>query len=129
MIDNLIADDKLQRTIAVFIDPRDPDLPSANRRASEYITNPDYSNFVAHELVPVIDANYRRPDWPTCAVTKVAVLTVFESPHVDGLSFNHQHPCQDRGRAFDDHELLFFRLQEISRIDGNNFPLLITEPH
>ncbi len=59
VIDNLIADGKLRNTIAVFIDPRDPGNLGVNRRASQYISNPDFADFVAEELVPAIDSAFR----------------------------------------------------------------------
>jgi hypothetical protein len=43
----------------VFIDPRQPGNPSNNRRLSEYNMNASFASFVASELVPAIDANYR----------------------------------------------------------------------
>ncbi|MEM9997839.1 MAG: alpha/beta hydrolase-fold protein [Bacteroidota bacterium] len=57
-LDNLIADGSVAPLVAVFIDPRDPDT-GANRRAEQYVENPDFADFVADELVPVIDAAYR----------------------------------------------------------------------
>jgi len=59
VLDNLIAAGKLRPTIAVFIDPRQPGNPGNNRRLSEYNMNPNFANFVANELVPAIDTNYR----------------------------------------------------------------------
>lgn len=59
VLDNLIADRKLQPAIAVFIDPRDPSNSANNRRATEYTGNPDFASFVADELVPRVDGTYR----------------------------------------------------------------------
>ena len=62
-MDNLIAAGDLRPTIAVFIDPRDPDNLANNRRASEYTGNLDFADFVADELVPEVDADYHtNPD-------------------------------------------------------------------
>ena len=58
VMDNLIADGALRPMIAVFIDPRNPDNLSQNRRSAQYITNSMFADFVAEELVPLIDANY-----------------------------------------------------------------------
>jgi enterochelin esterase family protein len=58
VLDNLIAAGSLQPTIAVFIDPRAPNNPGNNRRASEYVHNPNFAGFVADELVPAVDAAY-----------------------------------------------------------------------
>jgi enterochelin esterase-like enzyme len=59
VLDNLTAAGQLRPTIGVFIDPRQPSNPANNRRMSEYNMNPNFANFVANELVPVIDSNYR----------------------------------------------------------------------
>jgi enterochelin esterase-like enzyme len=58
-LDNLINSRDLSPTIAVFIDPRDPNNPGNNRRASEYTGNPDFANFVADELTAQVDAAFR----------------------------------------------------------------------
>ncbi len=63
-LDNIIDSGELQPTIAVFIDPRDPDT-GTNRRASEYTGNLDFANFVADELVAEVDAAYRTNPTPT----------------------------------------------------------------
>lgn len=59
VLDNLIAERRIQPVIAVFIDPRNPDNLSQNRRGSELVTNANYLRFVAEELVPRIDSMYR----------------------------------------------------------------------
>ena len=59
VLDNLIADGLLRPVIAVFIDARDPDHPRRNRRMQEYAVNPKYADFVADELVPAVDRDYR----------------------------------------------------------------------
>jgi len=59
VLDNLIDDGQLRPTIAVLIDPRDPNNLANNRRIAEYNMNPQFAAFVADELVPVIDAAYR----------------------------------------------------------------------
>lgn len=55
VLDNLIAAGEITPVMAVFIDPR---IDGTNRRAEQYILNPDFASFVADELVPVIDATY-----------------------------------------------------------------------
>ncbi len=59
VLDNLIDDGTLRPTIAVFIDPRDPNNLGNNRRLSEYNSNPKFTGFVSDELVPAIDAAFR----------------------------------------------------------------------
>jgi enterochelin esterase family protein len=58
-LDNMIFDEKIKPLIAVLISNRDPEDADNNRRESEFLENPDYARFVAEELVPVIDANYK----------------------------------------------------------------------
>jgi enterochelin esterase-like enzyme len=57
-LDNLINSHELRPTIAVFIDPRDPDT-GTNKRGSEYTGNINFANFVADELTAIVDAAYR----------------------------------------------------------------------
>ncbi|NNE71245.1 MAG: hypothetical protein HKN29_12895, partial [Rhodothermales bacterium] len=56
VLDNLIAEGRIDPVIAVFIDPR---VGGSNLRASQYVENPYFASFVADELVPVIDQEYR----------------------------------------------------------------------
>jgi len=59
VVDNLIFTGKINPILIVFIDPRDPLNIGNNRRMQEYRANIKYANFVADELVPKIDANYK----------------------------------------------------------------------
>lgn len=59
VLDNLIADGKIKPVLAVFVDPRNPKNSNENRREAEYVENPDYAQFLAEELVPLIDALYK----------------------------------------------------------------------
>lgn len=65
VLDNLIFNETIQPIIAVFIDPRNPSNLSENRRGSQYTGNIKFANFVADELVPVIDAAYKTNSNPT----------------------------------------------------------------
>jgi len=58
VMDNLIDNGTIEPMIAVFLDPRDPNDLSINRRSDEYRNNIDFVNFVTNELIPVIDSNY-----------------------------------------------------------------------
>ena len=63
VLDNLIADGRAAPVIAVFADPREVGNHANNRRALQYVDNPDFAAFLAEELVPVVDAAYRtQPD-------------------------------------------------------------------
>jgi enterochelin esterase family protein len=57
--DNLIFQQKINPIIIVFIDARNPDNLSQNRRMAEYAGNIKYANFLADELVPVIYSAYK----------------------------------------------------------------------
>ena len=59
VLDNLIAEKKIKPLLAVFIDPRNPEDLSVNRRMKEYTGNPSFVNFLADELVPAVDSAYR----------------------------------------------------------------------
>jgi enterochelin esterase-like enzyme len=55
VLDNLIAEGRMERALAVFIDPR---VDGANIRADLYLGNPSFASFLAHELVPHIDREF-----------------------------------------------------------------------
>jgi len=59
VLDNLIYEGTIEPIIAVFIDPRDPDNLGSNLRGDQYTANPLFASFVASELVPEIDQNYK----------------------------------------------------------------------
>lgn len=58
VLDNLIADGQIRPVVAIFVDPREPDRPSNNRRQDQYVANRDFGRFLAEELVPTIQADY-----------------------------------------------------------------------
>jgi len=57
-LDEMIEEGKIKPVIAIFIDARDPDNLSRNRRNSQYLVNNNYVDFVTKELVPTIDSHY-----------------------------------------------------------------------
>lgn len=59
VLDQMMYAGLMEPIIAVFIDPRDPENLSHNRRMDEYRANIRFANFVADELVPHIDSHYR----------------------------------------------------------------------
>jgi enterochelin esterase family protein len=59
VLDNLIADGRIEPAVAVFIDPRDLENPYNNRRTTHYVANPSFVNYVADELIPAIDQKYK----------------------------------------------------------------------
>ncbi len=56
VLDNLIGEQRIVPVMAVFIDPR---VNGTNLRGSQYVENPAFADFVADELIPVIDGAYR----------------------------------------------------------------------
>jgi inosine-uridine nucleoside N-ribohydrolase/enterochelin esterase-like enzyme len=60
VLDNLIADGRIEPVMAVFIDAREPGNPQNNRREQEFLDHSEaYARFVAEELVSAIDQAYR----------------------------------------------------------------------
>ncbi|MHC1705874.1 MAG: alpha/beta hydrolase-fold protein [Tenuifilaceae bacterium] len=59
VLDNLIFSNKINPVIAVFIDPRQPDNLGINKRMAQYTGNIQFANFVADELVLLIDQQYK----------------------------------------------------------------------
>ena len=59
VMDQLINDGKMEPAIAVFVDNRDPDNLSNNRRNKQFFCNRRYAAFYEEELIPHIDATYR----------------------------------------------------------------------
>lgn len=60
VLDNLIADGRIQPVLVVFVDPREPGNPSNNRRQSQYADDyAPFAAFLADELVPVVDGAFK----------------------------------------------------------------------
>lgn len=65
VLDNMIADRRIEPVLAVFIDARDPENAQYNRREEEFIAHPmEHARFVAEELVPLIDQSYHTNPLP-----------------------------------------------------------------
>ncbi len=58
VISSLIKKKKIKPVVAVFIDPRDPDNLSINRRNEQFFCNPSYVKFVTRELIPTIESHH-----------------------------------------------------------------------
>ncbi|MEW9799009.1 alpha/beta hydrolase [Alteromonas sp. CYL-A6] len=56
--DALIQQGELPPLFIVFIDSRNPDQLTENRRNQEFMCNPDYARFIVSELIPVIEQTY-----------------------------------------------------------------------
>lgn len=77
VLDNLVAENRIEPVIAVFIDPRQG---STNRRQEQYVTNPAFAAFVATELVPRIDRDYRtRADRASRAILGTSLGGLFSA--------------------------------------------------
>lgn len=58
VLDRLIRQRRIEPVVAVFIDVRDPDDPSVNRRNRQFACSEDYYRFFADELIPTIESEY-----------------------------------------------------------------------
>ena len=62
VIDKEISSGNIKPIIAVFIDSRNPDNLSENRRNQEFMCNKKYIHFYLNELIPTINTNYPAND-------------------------------------------------------------------
>ncbi|HET9053264.1 MAG TPA: alpha/beta hydrolase-fold protein, partial [Cyclobacteriaceae bacterium] len=58
VLDNLIADKKIEPVVAVFVDHREPINRSNNKRMDELAMNSKYLTFFSDDLVPFIESTY-----------------------------------------------------------------------
>lgn len=58
VLDNLIADNRIEPVMAVFIDHREPANRTNNRRMQELVMNKNYLEFFVDEFIPYIELNY-----------------------------------------------------------------------
>ncbi|MBZ9611037.1 alpha/beta hydrolase [Rheinheimera maricola] len=56
---SLMQQNNIAPVIAVFVDSRDPDDLTINRRHSQFMCNADYAGFFQQELIPVIEQRFR----------------------------------------------------------------------
>ena len=59
ILDNLVADKKIEPLLVIFVDPRNPDDHNENRRMSEYVLNKAFVEFFTDELIPEIDSKFK----------------------------------------------------------------------
>ncbi|HMV09809.1 MAG TPA: alpha/beta hydrolase-fold protein [Cyclobacteriaceae bacterium] len=93
VLDNLIADKKIQPVVAVFVDHREPVNRSNNRRMTELAMNPKYLSFFSDEFVPFIESSYAvsaEPKQRAILGTSMGGLTsayfAFTKPGVFGMA-------------------------------------------
>ena len=58
VMSRLIEFGDIKPVIGVFVDSRDPDRPSVNRRNQQFGCNRDYVDFFENELLPTIESDY-----------------------------------------------------------------------
>ena len=58
LLDKEISANRIEPVIAVFVDARNPEKMSENRRDSQFICNENYAKFYAYELLPAIEKSY-----------------------------------------------------------------------
>ena len=58
VLDREIATGNIEPVVAVFVDSRNPDDLSENRRNQEFMCNESYAAFVTRELIPAISASH-----------------------------------------------------------------------
>lgn len=58
VLDRLIAAERISPVIVVFVDSRNPDRPSENRRNDEFFCNKNYLAFYTLDLIPAIERDY-----------------------------------------------------------------------
>lgn len=65
ILDNLIADGRIEPVLTVFVDEREPGNLDYNRREDEFLVHPiEHATFIADELAPAIDRTYRTDPRP-----------------------------------------------------------------
>jgi enterochelin esterase-like enzyme len=58
VLDRIIEAGDIESVIAIFVDARDPDNLSDNRRNAQFFCNADYLKFFSDELIPKIEQDY-----------------------------------------------------------------------
>jgi len=58
VLNQLIDSGKIEPVVVVFVDARDPDKLSSNRRNAQFFCNRDYFEFYRDELIPEIENRY-----------------------------------------------------------------------
>ena len=95
VLDGLIEQRVIEPLIAVFVAPPNRHQPAEPNRTTEYGLNPDYPTWMADELVPFVEAEYRVRQTPTQRMVVgdsyaglVSVYIPFERPDVFGIGYS-----------------------------------------
>ena len=130
VLDNLHADGAIEPTMAVFIDPRDPDT-GENRRRPELVLHPPFQAFIDKELIPLVDSTYQtidRPEGRAIMGTSLGGLNTTYTLMVLKHRFTYAGAHSPAYRFNDSHEAIFemarkhdFTGQRIIMNSGNVF--------
>lgn len=92
ILDNMIADGRIEPVLVVFIDQRDPENPDFNRREEEFLVHPvEHANFIADELVPAIDHQYHTNPSPDARLIAGVSYGGLSSVYVAALRTDRFH--------------------------------------
>jgi enterochelin esterase-like enzyme len=115
-LDREIGAQQIEPLIAVFVDPRDPDNLSVNRRNSQFLCNSDYLRFFVEELIPAVEKNFPvRNDREARTImglsfgaTNAACFGMLGSDQFSGLAMQSpaNHPLPDLLPAYERSPLL-----------------------
>lgn len=93
ILDNLMADNKIEPLCVVFIDHREPANRSNNRRMMELAMSSKYLNFITQEFIPFMESNLsvsKEPAQRGILGTSMGGLTAayfaFSKPEIFGLA-------------------------------------------
>ena len=109
VLDNLITEKKIVPVIAVFIDPRDPDNLSENKRGDQYTGNNKFADFVADELASTIDANYKTNPSPDARAILGTSLGGWNSAFFGATRSDKFHLIGIHSPAFDDNVISAYK--------------------
>jgi enterochelin esterase-like enzyme len=56
--DRLLKKARIEPSVIVFVDPRNPEDPNENRRNAQFFCNQDYFNFYKNELIPALEQDF-----------------------------------------------------------------------
>jgi enterochelin esterase-like enzyme len=94
-LDALISNEAVTPLVAVFISPPNRHLPDEPNRVTEYGLNPVYADWMAQELVPFIDSEYRTVASPGTRMVAGdsyagvgSIYVPFQHPETFGLSYS-----------------------------------------
>lgn len=121
VLDNLIFSGEIKPVIAVFIDPREPENESNNRRIREYDCNQKFADFVGDELIPLIDKTYKTHACPDDRLILGTSVGGINSAWFGAVRFNDFHLLGINSPAFNKTVL-----ERFSKLDWFPFRVFMT---